>query len=199
MGYWNCSKLLQATLPLLHDEPEQAVEIAQGILGRYPGVYADAVLSRWCAKLGLREVREGDRDLANLFLNILDRGSNDFTRCFRGLASVSTASDAAPPIRDEITDVAAFDGWLASYRARLRSEGGDDADRATRMNAVNPKYILRNHLLQTAIEQSEHGIDDEVDRLFRLLTRPFDEQPEFESYAAQPPDWAREISVSCSS
>ena len=199
VGYWNCSKLLQATLPLLHEQPEQAVEIAQGILGRYPAAYADAVLGGWCAKLGLKEVREGDRDLVNLLLNILDRGRNDFTRTFRGLAGVVTASDAAPAIRDEITDVAAFDEWLASYRARLRSEGEDDAARAAGMNRVNPKYVLRNHLLQTAIEQAEHGVDSEVGRLFELLSRPFDEQPDLESYAAQPPDWARELSVSCSS
>ena len=199
IGYWNVSKLLQATLPLLDGNPDAAVEAAQNILGQYPQVYAETVLSRWCQKLGLRDVRDGDRDLANLFLNILDRGKNDFTRCFRGLATVRAGDDSAPAIRDEITDVAAFDAWLVSYRERLRSEGGDDAERAVRMNAVNPKFILRNHLVQTAIEVSERGDDTEVGRLFTLLGKPFDEQPEFETYAAAPPEWAREISVSCSS
>ncbi|MGH8517466.1 MAG: hypothetical protein ACREUE_08405, partial [Panacagrimonas sp.] len=92
-----------------------------------------------------------------------------------------------------------FDGWLASYRERLRAEGSDDTARAVRMNAVNPKYVLRNHLVQTAIEQAEHGVDAEVARLFEILQRPFDEQPDAEAYAAQPPEWAQEISVSCSS
>jgi serine/tyrosine/threonine adenylyltransferase len=199
IGYWNCSKLLQATLPLLDEQPEKAVEMAQEILGCYPGAYADAVLARWRAKVGLLDAREGDRDLVNLFLNILDRGKNDFTRCFRGLAQVQANGDAVPAIRDEITDVAAFDAWLADYRARLQGEQSDDASRAVRMNAVNPKYVLRNHLVQTAIEQAEHGVDAEVDRLFQLLSKPFDERPEFEAYAAAPPAWASEISVSCSS
>ncbi|MCC2657296.1 MAG: YdiU family protein [Panacagrimonas sp.] len=200
IGYWNSAKLLQATLPLLHEEPEKAVEIAQAILARYPDAYADAALGGWRGKLGLQQAREGDRDLANLFLNILDRGRNDFTRCFRGLAAVRSDAGAPPPaVRDEITDVAAFDAWLVSYRERLRSETSDDAARAARMNAVNPKYVLRNHLVQTAIEQAEHGIDGEVARLFDILQRPFDEQPENEAYAAQPPAWAQEISVSCSS
>ena len=199
IGYWNCSRLLQATLPLLHEEPERALEIAEGILGRYPPQYAEAVLARWCAKLGLREAREGDRDLANGFLNILDRGKNDFTRCFRGLSEISTAGDASPPIRDEITDVAAFDAWLITYRARLRSENLDQAERRAQMHAVNPKYVLRNHLVQIAIQQAQEGDPSEVDRLFQLLSRPFDEQPEHESYAAAPPGWARQISVSCSS
>lgn len=199
IGYWNCSRLLQATLPLLDSQPEAAVEIAQGILGRFPPMYADTVLARWRDKLGLREARDGDRDLVNAFLNLLDRGKNDFTRCFRGLAGVQARSDAQPAIRDEITDVAAFDAWIQDYRARLQSEDSQDAERAARMNAVNPKYILRNHRVQAAIEQAEHGVDQEIDRLFTLLQRPYDEQPEFEDYAAAPPPGSIPVSVSCSS
>lgn len=199
VGYWNCSRLLQATLPLLHDEPEAAVEVAQGILARYPVVYADAVLQRWCAKLGLQDVHDGDRDLANGLLNILDRGKNDFTRAFRGLSQVRMHESAHPPMRDEITDVAAFDAWLALYRSRLQAQGLDDAPRAAAMNAVNPKFVLRNHLAQIAIERAQQGDAREVARLFEVLSRPFDEQPDAESYAAPAPDWAARLSVSCSS
>jgi serine/tyrosine/threonine adenylyltransferase len=64
---------------------------------------------------------------------------------------------------------------------------------------VNPKYVLRNHLAQIAIERAQAGDFDEIARLHEVLRRPFKEQPENESYAAAPPDWARDISVSCSS
>ena len=68
------------------------------------------------------------------------------------------------------------------------------------MRAVNPKYILRNHLAEIAIRRAADERDySEVNRLHALLTRPFDEQPEYEAYAAEPPDWARKIEVSCSS
>ena len=68
------------------------------------------------------------------------------------------------------------------------------------MDAVNPKYILRNYLAQNAIEKAEKQRDfSEIDRLLNLLAKPFDEQPGMESYAAAPPDWARQIEVSCSS
>lgn len=74
------------------------------------------------------------------------------------------------------------------------------AEREARMNRVNPKYILRNYLAQNAIAQAGQGRDfSEVDRLLTLLRRPFHEQPEIESYAVPPPDWARHIEVSCSS
>jgi uncharacterized protein YdiU (UPF0061 family) len=102
-------------------------------------------------------------------------------------------------VRDEIADLAAFDAWIPDYRARLRAEQSDDAERAVRMNAVNPKYVLRNHLAQAAIEQAQNGDYGEIDRLFQLLQKPFDEQPEMEAYAAEPPPEAQHIEVSCSS
>ena len=68
------------------------------------------------------------------------------------------------------------------------------------MNRVNPKYVLRNHLAQMAIEKADKNKDfSEIDRLLAVLRRPFDEQPNFETYAAPPPDWAKDIAVSCSS
>ena len=78
--------------------------------------------------------------------------------------------------------------------------GSNDATRSTAMRTLNPKYILRNHLAEVAIRRAaDHRDYSEIKRLHTLLLRPFDEQPEFEAYAAEPPDWARQIEVSCSS
>jgi uncharacterized protein YdiU (UPF0061 family) len=200
VGHWNVSRLLQATLPLLSDNPDQAVEIAREILDRYPPAYAKEMVQRWSAKLGLREIRDGDTALINRLLTILDRGKSDFTRSFRHLSRLRTDSDApAAGIREEIADLEAFDAWVVDYRARLRAEQSDDAERATRMNAVNPKYVLRNHLAQAAIEAAQRGDASEIERLMQLLRKPCDEHPELERYAAEPPAEARHIEVSCSS
>jgi uncharacterized protein YdiU (UPF0061 family) len=67
------------------------------------------------------------------------------------------------------------------------------------MARVNPKYVLRNYLAQTAIERAHAGDFSEVDRLLAVLSRPFDEQPEHEASAAAPPAWGRHLEVSCSS
>ena len=74
-----------------------------------------------------------------------------------------------------------------------------DAERAVRMNRVNPLYVLRNHMAETAIRQSQRGDDSEVQRLHRLLQHPFDAQPGCEADADFPPSWAQSIEVSCSS
>ncbi|HET8882333.1 MAG TPA: YdiU family protein [Solimonas sp.] len=200
IGFWNCSKLLQATLPLLADDENRAVEIAEGVLERYGPAYSQAMTALWRAKLGLRGEADADVDLINRFLSLLHAGRGDFTRSFRLLADVPMASDApAGPLRDEMRNLEAFDAWLPDYRARLQAQGVADAERRAAMNAVNPKFVLRNHLAQRAIEDAERGSGGEIERLLTVLRRPCDEQPEHEAYAAEPPPDARYIEVSCSS
>jgi len=99
-----------------------------------------------------------------------------------------------------LLDRPAFDAWAARYAGALRQFGLPDRERTAAMRAVNPKYVLRNHLAETAIRRAADQHDfSEVARLHTLLARPYDEQPEFEAYAAEPPDWARKIEISCSS
>ena len=200
IGHWNCSRLLQATLPLLDDDADKAVEIANGILNRYPAAYTDRMMALWRLKFGFLSAQEPDRDLINRFLNLLDRGKNDFSRCLRALSELDAPDARLPPLRDLVTDRDGIDAWLVDYRRRLQFDGEPDAARRQRMLGVNPKYVLRNHLLQAAIERAEAGDASEVARLFEIMRQPFDEQPEYEAhYAAEPPPDARHISVSCSS
>jgi uncharacterized protein YdiU (UPF0061 family) len=92
-----------------------------------------------------------------------------------------------------------FDAWAAAYRARLAAEGSVVSGRRERMGRVNPKYVLRNYLAHKAITQAQAGDFSEVDRLLTVLSRPFEEQPEHEAYAAAPPAWGKHLAVSCSS
>ena len=67
------------------------------------------------------------------------------------------------------------------------------------MLATNPKYVLRNHLGEQAIHAAKQKNFDPVADLLQILEQPFDEHPEFEALAGFPPDWAANISISCSS
>ena len=62
-----------------------------------------------------------------------------------------------------------------------------DDDRLVRMNQVNPKYVLRNYLAQTAIEKAQQKDFSEIDRLLTLLQNPYSDQPGMDTCAAPPP------------
>ncbi len=103
------------------------------------------------------------------------------------LLSHSEQLSAASPLRDEFIDRAAFDIWFAGYRARLRDEQVDDAQRQQRMRGVNPALVLRNWLAQRAIEQAEAGDMGELERLHAALADPFTDRED--DYVRRPPDW----------
>jgi serine/tyrosine/threonine adenylyltransferase len=188
IGLWNCSRLAQALTPLIDAEKCNAA------LARYEAAYLEKYAALMRAKLGLAQAIDGDDALVADLLGVLAEHGTDFTIFFR------TLGGGAGFARDLIVNRAAFDAWAERYNARLAAESSNETERRERMNRVNPKFVLRNHLAQVAIDQAtQHRDFSEIDRLLTILQRPFDEQPEHEVYAAPPPDWAKSIEVSCSS
>lgn len=175
VGRWNCARLVEACLGQLATTPEAARERGQTLLARYAEVYDQEVMRRWRAKLGLVEARDGDAALLNRWLTLMQRSRADFTLAFRGLA------DAIEQDPAEVQPEHA--AWLRDWRSRLASEGGEPAQRAAAMRRVNPRYLLRNHLAQAAIEDAQQGSTAELRRLLQVLARPFEEQAGAERYA----------------
>ncbi|MEI7843197.1 MAG: YdiU family protein [Gallionellaceae bacterium] len=195
IGLWNLSRLAQALTPII------SVDDANAALAKYEAIYAGHYVEMMCRKLGLMSCQQDDFELVTSLLEIMQANQIDYTNFFRGLGNFNSAINANnAALRDQFIDRTAFDAWAANFRQRLQAVQSDDTERKVRMDSVNPKYILRNYLAQVAIQKAEESRDfSEVDRLLHLLKRPFDEQPEMESYAALPPDWATKIEVSCSS
>jgi uncharacterized protein YdiU (UPF0061 family) len=199
VGFWNLHALAQALLPLLCSGDE-ASERALAALAPYKTAFPQRLLATMAAKLGLQQVHPGDRELVDALLRRMVADRADYTITWRRLAEFSTAPGANNAgVRDLFIDRAAFDGWAQDYAARLRLEGSDDAARAVRMRRINPKFVLRNHLAEAAIEAAQRGDFGETQRLLQVLQRPFDEQPEHAADADFPPAWAQTIEVSCSS
>jgi len=150
--------------------------------------------------VGLRDERAEDQSLSARLLDRMQANRIDYTNLFRDLAGLlrnDTVGDAS--LRNRFADGAGFDAWVGDYRERLRAERSDDAWRRKAMQAVNPGYVVRNYLVQQAIEQAEQGDYGEIDRLLTLLSQPFSDQPGMQAYASEPPDWRRHLEVSCSS
>ena len=196
IAHWNLYALGQALVALTED-----IDATKAAIDTYLGEYSQAIDAVFRAKLGLNTAQPDDESLIKDVMDLLQATHVDWTIFWRALSGLRT--DGTDHVRDTMIDRAAFDVWAERYRARLRAEGSVDAERAQRMNRVNPKYVLRNHLAETAIRKArgDEGARDfsEVARLLQVLERPYDEQPQFESYAQEPPEWARTLELSCSS
>ena len=200
--HWNMACLASAFIPLLeldHSE-EEAKKLLTDALSEFPITYEQAWQTLFRGKLGLVNAQEEDIELIERLLQMMHEARVDFTKFFRGLADInSNAPISQIEARNDFINRDAIDQWFSDYIARLRAESSVDADRKQRMKAVNPKYILRNHLAQAAIEKAQLQDFSEVAKLLSILERPFDEQEEYQDYANPPPPDLEFIEVSCSS
>ncbi|MFG6487084.1 YdiU family protein [Roseateles sp. BYS78W] len=193
VAFWNLHALAQALLPLMpiatDEEAEASGERLIEAVESFRDRFASQMLGRMRAKLGLDGEHADDQTLADDFLKLMAASSADFTITFRRLSRALTDPE---PLRDHFIDRDALDAWLARWRPRTAP------DAEPRMLAANPAVVLRNHLAEGAIRAAAQGDFSEIERLLKVLSRPFDE-PENPGDAALPPDWAQSLEVSCSS
>lgn len=139
-------------------------------------------------KLGFFFYRQSDRWFYEEIIRLLHFHRIDFTQFWRNLS------------RNEFPREIRNDQWSKLYLERIQSEGSyAQRIRSQRMEQINPKFILRNYLAQIAIEKAQRNDFNEIERLFDLLKRPFDEQNDLEFYAKLSPAWAKNLIISCSS
>lgn len=193
VAYWNLFCLAQALLPLIGDQ-----EVAVAALESYKTVFPREFESRMRAKLGLAAATEGDRELVNGLLQALAAEKVDWTIFWRRL-SHHVGGESEATLRDLFIDHAAIDAWLPAYAARRAQEASSPQEAAATMLRANPKFVLRNHLGQLAIDQARQKDFSGVARLQAVLTSPFEEHPGHDDLAGFPPDWASSIEISCSS
>ncbi len=181
IGLWNMARLAEALLPLIDDDQDRAAELATGALDGYQARYDAAWLAGMRAKLGMQGVDDGDRELADDWLELLQTHRADFTIAFRRL---SDAADGELATRVGITSLfdEAISGWIDRWSARL------GPDSCARMRSVNPVYIPRNHLVEDALTAATAGDMAPFDELLAVVTNPFEQQPAHERFALPAPD-----------
>jgi hypothetical protein len=187
IGHWNLRALALALTTLIAEE-----DLIAG-LNFYEPAFTERYNALMCAKLGLASHAPEDGALIGELLGLVARNKSDYTNTFRLLSRIDTDEQKW---LDLFIDHGEARAWLEKYRARIAREEGVRA----RMERVNPKYVLRNWIAETAIRAvQDKGDVATLDRIFRMLQAPFDDQPENESFAAPPPDDMAGLEVSCSS
>ena len=191
VAYWNLHRLAGSLMALgpSSDELKQAIT-------PYEAEFLDSYRQRMLAKLGLQHWQPDDDTLMDNWWRLLHENRSDFTLSFLRLAEAPEHPDTFISYFD---DGEAARNWLDAYRARVDAEGQPISQRRQQMQAVNPVYVLRNHLAQQAIDAAERGDASEIDTLLSLLRYPFAARPGFEAYAQPPAPDEAVAALSCSS
>nr|XP_014337202.1 PREDICTED: UPF0061 protein ETA_18310 [Bos mutus] len=205
IGMFNLNKLLQALNPLLNPRQKQ---LATQILKEYPVLYYTRFRELFKAKLGLLGKSEGDDDLIAFLLHLMEKTEADFTMTFRQLSEITQSQLQELVIPQEfwalkmISKHKLFPAWVSQYLSRLKSNISDsDSERRKRMTAVNPRYVLKNWMAESAVQKAERNDFSEVHLLQQVLRHPFQKHSAAEraGYSSPTPSWARDLRVSCSS
>ncbi len=188
VGFWNLHALAISLSSLISPQDQQE------ILETYQEIFLEEYHQLMAQKLGFVESNDEVKRLTYDLLDLLEKKKTDYTFFFRNLAKFKIDE-----IEKFVID-AAFKSWLENYNRLLKKFERIDEIRVEAMNKINPKYILRNYLLQKAIEKAVWENDfSEINKLQKIMEFPYEEQIENEIYAEIPPSWAKEIEISCSS
>ena len=209
IGVWNLFQLANSLFPLIEEAPP-----LQEILDEYSDIYNEKKLEMMKLKIGLFSEDLDDKELIGRLEETLELTETDMTIFFRDLALISSSDTfdiAFHKIKEafyNIIEVTAeiknhWQDWFERYLKRLQQETFSDSVRKEKMNAVNPKYVLRNYMAQLAIDAADKGDYTVIDALYEVLKKPYDEQSKHDKWFAKRPEWARNkvgcSALSCSS
>jgi uncharacterized protein YdiU (UPF0061 family) len=191
IAQWNLARLAETLLPLIAEDPEQAVPVATEHLEGFKDLFNERYLAGLRAKLGLALNEPDDEALGQELLEQMYKSGADFTNTFRLLCEVAGGKEKEKDratLRSRFSDPARFDAWCERWRARAARERTTPEEQAQAMRRVNPAFIPRNHLVEQALQQAvRHGDLSAFETLLSVLSRPYDGQPEHADYAEPPP------------
>ncbi len=194
IGYWNLEMLLNALTPLINrDKGKEVIE-------KYSAFFVEKYHALMCAKLGLDAKKEYSK-LIQWLLNILQNDAVDYTLFFRTLSEYSA--------REQVTRLfisqTRINEWLDTYEKEFLSQKSLTCKQVIQkrmqqtMQSVNPKYVLKNYMLQEAIEKAQNGDFSLVNNLLHVAQNPFDAHKQFARFAQATPHQFKALKLSCSS
>ena len=208
ISHWNMAQFAKTLLPLLSDDKNKAIVLAQGVIDDYAAIFDRHNHSAFKKKLGLENDLSDDKQLIGDFLALLQEQNLDFTLSFRALADLVTAplNNESALTKDGLTNggltkddqkrhsidalyklPAEAKSWLERWRARLKKDPQSAITRQTMMDQANPVFIPRNHLIEQCINSAVQKADFSAFlKLNSVLSKPGNYQHDLSAYALPP-------------
>ncbi len=187
IGQWNLARLAEPLLPLIDTDLDVAVEQATGLLRTFPQRFEHHLVAGQAAKLGLAADCPEAGGLAGDLLALMQSRSADFTLTWRSLSDVVRGD--ADTLRSQLGSDDEVTTWLDRFRdAHAGSDDASRSDAATAVDATNPLYVPRNHLVEAALAAGTQGDLEPFEELMAVLADPFTERPGLERFSEPAPD-----------
>lgn len=181
IAQWNLARFAEAILPLLDENQDRAVKIAETLINAFPEIYHKEWNQIFSAKIGISVPSKQSVDLAQTYLELMQENEVDFTLGFR-LLGKSTKITCEEHL-DLFSNKQSLEDWISKWRVVLNNCANTNGI----MDSVNPVFIPRNHLIEDAIASvvSENDFQ-KVDKLHDALKNPFIDNENFAEYASPP-------------
>ena len=178
MVSWNLCRFAETLLPLINDNEDKAIDIAQNCLAKFTGLAISNIISEMCSKIGIFEPDSNDESLLNGLLDMMKKYKEDYTNTFLAL----TFKDF-PKSRMFVTDE--FSVWYKKYQDRIKSQDKSKEEVFNLMRNSNPAVIPRNHRVEEALAAAENGDFSVMNNLLKALANPF-EHSDFQKEYSKP-------------
>ena len=178
MVSWNLCRFAETLLPLISDDEDMAIDIAQDCLAKFTDLAISNLILGMCSKIGIFEPDSNDESLLNGLLDMMKKYKEDYTNTFLAL----TFKDF-PKSRMFVTDE--FSVWYKKYQDRIKSQGKSKEEVFNLMKNSNPAVIPRNHRVEEALTASENGDFYVMNNLLKALANPF-EHSDFQKEYSKP-------------
>ena len=176
MAHWNLARLAESLLPLIHENRETAIELAEDSLKAFEELYKSKWLAMMGNKLGLAKIEDQDEELITELLDLMHEYSADYTNTFLDLGQKELPAEEFYISED-------FSNWHNRWVKRLQQEGGDSF---ALMRSVNPAVIPRNHKVEEALQAAERDDLTPFHHLLEAVTNPYESGEYLKPYQTPP-------------
>lgn len=181
IGGWNLARFAETLLPLLHDNKEKAIELAQDAISEYNELYNNNYLLGMRSKLGIFNEEEDDEYLIENLLSMMQKYNADYTNTFSELTYDK-------PENTVLYKTEEFTKWYELWKARLERQQESQLLSNELMRQSNPAIIPRNHRVEEALEAAVNNDDFSVmERLLDALSKPYADTRCQSEYTKLPP------------
>lgn len=180
IAVWNLSRFAETLLPLIHENKEQAIKLAQDAVSEFYELYHNNWILGMRSKLGIFNEEKEDEQIVEELLNLMYKSNEDYTNTF-----IKLTFGKKEGAMYESTE---FREWYNKWQRRLKRQNQSKEQSIELMKNSNPALIPRNHIVEEALSAADEKNDYSVmESLLNALSKPFAHTADNAVYAELPP------------